>query len=135
MKKILVILAALTLAIQAGFQSIDADTLLKMQAKGVPVIDIRTPQEWKERGIIKGAHLMMFFDEQGRPHVEEWMKEFTALIKDKKTSLILYCAHANRSKAVGHWLSEKMGYEKVYELKGGIEYGWRDLGKPVVKPE
>jgi hypothetical protein len=26
-----------------------------------------------------------------------------------------------------------MDYEKVYELKGGIEYGWRDLGKPVVK--
>jgi len=77
----------------------------------------------------------MFFDEQGRPHVEEWMKEFTDLVKDKNSPVILYCAHANRSKAVGHWLSEKMGYEKIYELKGGIEYGWKDIGKPVVKPE
>ncbi len=131
MKKILLILTALTLAIQAGFQSIDARTLQKMQAEGIPVIDIRTPAEWRERGIIKGAHLMMFFDEQGRPHVREWLEKFTQIVRDKKSPFILYCAHANRSKAVGKWLSEKLGYEKVYELKGGIEYGWRELGMPV----
>ena len=135
MKKILLIVAALTLAMQAGFRTIDAETLLKMQAKGVPVIDIRTPREWKERGIIKGAHLMMFFDEQGRPHVEEWMKELSTLVKEKKEPFILYCAHANRTKAVGNWLSKKMGYENVYELKGGIEYGWKDKGRKVVKPD
>ena len=135
MKKFLLILTAFTLAMQAGFQTIDAETLLRMQAKGVPVIDIRTPREWKERGVIKGAHLIMFFDEQGKAHPEEWMKEFSTLVKEKKDPFILYCAHANRTRAVGNWLSKKMGYENVYELKGGIEYGWKDLGKPVVNPE
>jgi len=135
MKKFLVAVITLTLALQAAFHSIDADTLRKMQAEGVPIIDIRTPAEWRERGIIKGAHLMMFFDQRGRPHVQEWMEKFTQIVKSKKSPFILYCAHANRSKAVGQWLSEKLGYEKVYELKGGIEYGWRELGMPVKKLE
>ena len=131
MKKFFVTIAAITLALQADFHSIDAGTFRKMQAEDIPVIDIRTPAEWRERGIIKGAHLMMFFDEQGRPHVREWLEKFTQIVRDKKSPFILYCAHANRSKAVGRWLSEKLGYQKVYELKGGIEYGWRELGMPV----
>ncbi|WP_292658671.1 rhodanese-like domain-containing protein [Nitratifractor sp.] len=131
MQKTLILFVVLTWTIQAGFQSIDAKTLQKMQARGVPVIDIRTPAEWQQRGIIKGAHLLMFFDERGRPHVREWLEKFTQIVKDKKSPFILYCAHANRSKAVGQWLSEKLGYEKVYELKGGIEYGWRELNMPV----
>jgi rhodanese-related sulfurtransferase len=134
MKKLLSILFLLSLTLQAEFKTIDADTLLKMQKEGVPVIDIRTPQEWNERGIIQGAHLMMFFDTQGRPHAEEWLQKLSQLVKEKQAPFILYCAHANRSKAVGKWLSDKMGYAKVYELKGGIEYGWKDRGKPVVKP-
>lgn len=135
MKKILFLLTFVILGVQANFQSIDADTLLKMQANGVPVIDIRTPAEWRERGIIKGAHLITFFDAQGRPHIEEWMKEFRKLVPQKDIPVILYCAHANRSKAVGHWLSDKLGYQKIYELQGGIEYGWKERGKSVVKPD
>jgi rhodanese-related sulfurtransferase len=134
MTKFWFILALMSIAAWAEFRSIDADTLIKMQKQGVPVIDIRTPQEWQERGIIPGAHLIMFFDAQGRPHIRQWMEKFSQIIKDKKTPFILYCAHANRSKAVGKWLSDKLGYQKVYELKGGIEYGWRELGKKVIKP-
>ncbi len=135
MKKLIVALLGLSALLMAELKTIDADTLIKMQAKGVPVIDIRTPQEWKERGVIKGAHLMMFFDEQGRPHIKEWMQGLSKLIKDKKSPFILYCAHANRTKALGSWLSDKAGFTNVYQLKGGIEYGWIEEGKPVVKPE
>ncbi len=131
MKKIFAILMLLTIMIEAKFYSIDAKTFSKMQANGVPVIDIRTPQEWQDRGIIKGSNLIMFFDKMGRPHPKEWLEKFSQIIKDKKSPFILYCAHANRSKAVGEWLSKKLGYEKVYELKGGIEYGWRELGEPI----
>jgi len=135
MKKFLILLLILPLALMAEFKSIDAQTLLKMQKEGVPVIDIRTPQEWQQRGIIQGAHLIMFFDDRGRPHAREWMEKFTQLVKSKEAPVILYCAHANRSKAVGRWLSDKMGYQKVYELRGGIEYGWRDKGMPVGRIE
>jgi len=134
MNKIATILLLLSFALRAEFKSIDAETLLKMQKEGVPVIDIRTPGEWNQRGIIRGAHLMMFFDARGRPHAKEWLQKLSQLVKDKRHPFILYCAHANRSKTLGKWLSGTMGYKKVYELNGGIEYGWRDLGKPVVKP-
>jgi len=128
------IMALLTsLSLAAGFSDIDNTQLKALQAKGVPVIDIRTPQEWKETGIIKGAHQMMFFDIQGNAHAKEWLNALSNVVKDKKTPFILYCAHANRTKAVGNWLVDKLGYTHVYELKGGIEYGWRDLGEKTVK--
>ena len=128
------IMALLTsLSLAAGFSDVDNTQLKALQAKGVPVIDIRTPQEWKETGIIKGAHQMMFFDIQGNAHAKEWLNALSNVVKDKKTPFILYCAHANRTKAVGNWLVDKLGYTHVYELKGGIEYGWRDLGEKTVK--
>ena len=128
------VMALLTsLSLAAGFSDVDHTQLKALQAKGVPVIDIRTPQEWKETGIIKDAHQMMFFDIRGNAHAEEWLKALKKVAKDKKTPFIIYCAHANRTKAVGNWLVDKLGYTHVYELKGGIEYGWRDLGEKTVK--
>ncbi len=115
----------------AELKDVDADTLVKMQNSGVPVIDIRTPGEWKSRGVIKGAKLMMFFDSNGKPHTKEWLTQLSKLVKDKKSPFIIYCAHANRTKALGKWLTNKADYENVYELKGGIEYGWIDKGRAV----
>lgn len=133
MKKILLALAALTLAASAQFSTIDNDTLLKMQAQGTPVIDIRTPGEWSTTGIIKGSHKMMFFNEKGQPDMGNWFFELGHLIKDKDQPFIVYCAHANRSKALGQFLDKQLGFKNVYELKGGIEHGWIPAGKPVVK--
>jgi rhodanese-related sulfurtransferase len=130
-KTLLAFLFALT-SLFADLKSIDADTLVKMQAQGVPVIDIRTPMEWKQTGIIKGAHKMMFFTPQGQANVADWFFELGHLVKNKKEPFIIYCAHANRTKALGQGLVQ-MGFEKVYELKGGIENGWIKLGKKTVK--
>jgi len=133
MKKIILTLLLLTAGAMAEFTTIDNDTLLKLQSQGVPVIDIRAPGEWKATGIIKGAHKMMFFDEQGRPDMGNWFFELGHLLKDKNKPLIIYCAHANRSKALGDFLSKQMGFAKVFDLKDGIENGWIKAGKPVVK--
>jgi len=133
MKKILLTLAALTLAASAQFSAIDNDTLVKMQSEGVPVIDIRTPGEWKTTGIIKGAHKMMFFDEKGRPDMANWFFDLGHLVKDKEQPVIIYCAHANRSKALGNFMDKELHFAKVYELKDGIENGWLKAGKPVEK--
>ncbi len=133
MKSILLTLAALTLTASADFSAIDNDTLLKMQAQSVPVIDIRTPGEWQTTGIIKGAKKMMFFDEKGQPDMGNWFFALGHLLADKDQPFILYCAHANRSKTLGRFLDKQLGFKKVYELKGGIENGWIPAGKPVVK--
>jgi rhodanese-related sulfurtransferase len=133
MKKIVFAIALLTAGVWAEFTTIDSDMLLKMQAQGVPVIDIRTPGEWQATGIIKGAHKMMFFDEKGRPDMGNWFFELGHLIKDKSQPIIIYCAFANRSKALGDFLDKQLGFKHVYDLKDGIENGWIKAGKPVVK--
>jgi len=133
MKKILLALAALTLAASADFTTIDNDMLLKMQAQGTPIIDIRTPGEWQATGIIKGSHKMMFFDEKGRPDMGNWFFDLGHLIKDKDQPIIVVCAFANRSKALGDFLTKQLKFKTIYDLKDGIENGWIKAGKPVVK--
>ena len=133
MKKTVLLIAALTLGAMAKFTAIDNATLEKMQSQGIPVIDIGTPQEWKTTGVIKGAHKMMFFDEKGRPDMGNWFFELGHLVKDKDQPFILYCAHANRTKALGQFLDKQLGFQKVFELKDGIENGWIKAGKPTVK--
>jgi len=132
MTKILLTLSILTMSLFADFKTIDVAEFEKLQKEGLPVIDIRTELEWKQVGIIEGAHKITFFDEQSRPLLAEWFFEVGHLVKDKKTPFIIYCAHASRSKALGEGLIG-MGFENVYELKGGIENGWIKAGKKVVK--
>ncbi len=133
MRKIVIAVLSLSIFAMAKFSGIDANKLIEMQKQGVPVIDIRTPGEWKERGIIKGSHLIMFFDANGKDHAREFLQKLNQIVKDKNEPFIIYCAHSNRTKAVGKWLSDRLGYKNVYELTGGIEYGWRDVGKKVEK--
>jgi len=132
MKKILTLVAFLSVSLFADFKTIDVAEFEKLQAQGVPVIDIRTPAEWKQIGIIKGAKKMMFFTPNGQALVADWFFELGHIVKDKKQPFIIYCAHANRSKTLGKGLIQ-MGFENVYELKGGIENGWLKAGKSVVK--
>ena len=82
--------------------------------------------------IIEGAHKMMFFTPTGQADVASWFFELGLLVKSKKDSIILYCAHANRTKSLCEGLIQ-MGFENVYELKGGIENGWIQKGKKTVK--
>ena len=132
MKKRLLTLIVLSVSLFAEFKTIDVPEFEKMQKDGVLVIDIRTASEWKETGIIEGAKKITFFSERGQPLIADWFFELGHLIKDKKTPFIIYCAHASRSKVLGEGL-DSMGFEKVYELKGGIENGWIKAGKKTVK--
>ena len=132
MKKIVFLLLFSISFMFAKFTSVDANDLVKMQKQGIVVIDIRTPQEWKDRGIIKGAKTIEFFKADGSVDFVGFMKKFTKYVKNSKQPFILYCAHANRSKVVGK-LFDQLGIENVYELKGGIEYGWIEKGRKTVK--
>ncbi len=98
----------------------------------IAIIDIRRDDEYKRYGVIKGSHKLTFFDNRGAYDPDKWMAKFTKIVKTKDTPFVLVCAHANRTKAVGKFLSDN-GYTKVQELDGGINYGWIDKGKTTVK--
>ena len=128
MLRIFLILSLFFAALFADLKEVDNTQLAEMKEKGVVVIDIRTLGEWKEYGIIEDAKLITFFDEKGNYDMTKWLSEFSNVVKDKNQTFVIYCAHANRTKMLGNFLSKQLGYKDVYELTGGINYGWLDKG-------
>lgn len=133
MLRIFLILSLFFAALFADLKEVDNTQLVEMKDKGVVVIDIRTLGEWKEYGIIEDAKLITFFDEKGKYDMTKWLSEFSNVVKDKNQTFVIYCAHANRTKMVGDFLSKQLGYKDVYELTGGINYGWIDKGMKTVE--
>ena len=131
-KKIILTLLALQALLLADFKGVDTATAEKMIKEGVPVIDIRTPGEWRE-GVIPGAHKIMFFDDRGNYDVQKFMTDFSKVVKDKNQPFILVCRTASRTKVVGKFLSKDMGYTKTRELTGGMMWGWNNQHKPIQK--
>lgn len=128
MKKIFIAILLMCTFSYAEFKSLDDKQLQEAAKNGVAVIDIRTPAEWKETGVIPSSHKLTFFDAYGSYDVDKWMKDFSKIVSSKEQAFILVCNSANRTKAVGNMLSSQAGFKKVYELSGGIRYGWISKG-------
>ena len=86
--------------------------------KEIPVIDIRTPGEWKQTGIVKGAHAIMFFDERGGYNVDAFLAELNKVIK-KDQPFALICRTGSRTAMISDFLDKELGY-KVINLQGGM---------------
>ncbi|WP_456379841.1 rhodanese-like domain-containing protein [Thiolapillus sp.] len=112
--------------------NIDNAELEKLISKGVPVIDIRRAEEWRQTGVVEGSHLITFFDKRGNYNVRAWLEKL-APIAGKDQPFILICRTGNRTGTVGNFLDRKLGYTKVYNVQRGI-VDWIAKGKPVVKP-
>jgi len=93
-----------------------------MRQSDMQLVDIRTPEEVAE-GIIEGAQLIDFFDE----NFEAKMSKL-----DKEKPLIIYCKSGGRSgKAAGQLAT--LGFKEIYDMSGGFS-GWKAEGRPVAKP-
>ena len=86
--------------------------------KDIKIIDIRTPAEWKETGIVKGSYTIMFFNEKGDFDLEGFLRQLNMAVK-KDEQFALICRVGSRTGMVAEFLSEKLGYN-VINLKGGI---------------
>lgn len=116
-----------------AFKSLTTQEFQEKQKEGFAVIDIRRVDEWKYYGIIEGSHKITFFEADGSYDIEKFMDAFTQVVKTKEQPFILVCAHANRTKSIGELLGLQLEYKNVYELDGGINYGWIDKGLKTVK--
>jgi len=94
----------------------------------IPIVDIRTPGEWKETGLLKGSIPITFFDERGGYNVDQFMQKLNAKV-DTKKPFALICHTGSRTSMLAPFLSQTFGYT-VYNLKGGILYAMR-LGLPI----
>jgi rhodanese-related sulfurtransferase len=97
--------------------------------KNMKIIDVRTPGEWVETGIVKGSHTIMFFNEQGQFNVPKFLDALNKVVKkDEKFALI--CRTGSRTFEISKFLAYKLGYD-VVNLAGGIEKLMKEGYQPV----
>ncbi len=116
----------------AGLKDLTPKDVEKLKNEGVVIIDIRTAPEWSQTGIIEGSKLITFFDMYGNYDIDKFMKEFSKYVPTKDTKFILVCRTGSRTKSVGDFLANQLGYKKAMHLAGGI-YAWIREQKPVVR--
>ncbi|MBA1437780.1 MAG: rhodanese-like domain-containing protein [Epsilonproteobacteria bacterium] len=125
MKKIIVLLI-FTLSLFAEYKS---EYITKeLLDSNIPIVDIRTPPEWQQTGLLKGAIPIMFFDTRGGYNINRFLQELNAKVDTTKPFAII-CHTGSRTSLVGHWMAEKLGY-KVISLKGGMDYATKVLKLP-----
>lgn len=86
----------------------------------IQLVDVRTPEEFKG-GYIAGAI-------NWNIHEADFGQKIGTL--DKNRPVLVYCAVGGRSANAANQIA-KLGFGKVYDLKGGMT-AWRKEGKAVV---
>ena len=94
-------------------------------SKNIPIVDIRTPGEWRETGLLKNAIPIMFFDERGNYDARKFLQELNQKV-DVSKPFALICHTGSRTSMVAPWLSKEFHY-KVVNLLGGMEYATKKL--------
>ncbi len=89
----------------------------------VQVLDVRTPEEYKE-GFISGALLANWNDQT------TFQTEIVSL--DKTQPVYIYCRSGKRSAAAQEWMLAN-GFKNVVNLEGGI-LAWNAAGLATEKP-
>lgn len=112
------------------YTNVDNAGLEQLIASGVPVIDIRRPDEWRQTGVVDGSHRLTFVDEAGRLRpgfIETFTQQFSP-----DQPVVLICRTGNRTDVLARHLVERMGYTRVYNVRDGITE-WIRRGHPVTR--
>jgi len=126
-RKIIFGLLITATALMAELQNIWVTTdFLK---KDIKIIDIRTPGEWRETGIVKGAYTIMFFDETGNYDIPGCLRDLNKIVK-KGEQFALICRTGSRTAEISKFLSSQLGYN-VINLAGGMVKLRHEGHKPV----
>lgn len=112
------------------YTNLDNTGLQAKLAEGIPLYDIRRPEEWHQTGVVDGSRRLTFVDGSGRL-MPDFLPQFTAEI-DKDAPVILICRTGNRTDGLARYLVDKLGYTQVYNVRDGIT-GWLREKYPVVR--
>lgn len=132
MKKIVLTLLFGISISYAEFIGLTPQQLEQKIQEDVIVIDIRTPPEWKQLGVVPTSKKIMFFDEKGGYDVQTWMNHFSKHVKSPSQPFVLVCRSGNRTTTVGNFLSKQLKFKKVYHLQNGIK-SWIRENRKVTK--
>ncbi len=112
------------------YTNLDNAGLKALAAQGVPLYDVRRPEEWKSTGVVEGSRKLTYVDAGGRLN-PEFLPRFTAEVGRDKP-VILICRSGNRTDKLARELMEKHGYTQVYNVRDGIG-GWIGAKNPVIR--
>ncbi len=106
----------------ADVQNLDPKTFFKKlsETRTAILLDVRTPYEYEKDGHIPNSNLLPI---QVLPNYVD------KLLKYKEYPVFVYCRSGNRSLVAAKYL-EKLGFKKIFNLKGGI-IEWKKYGLPV----
>ena len=124
-------LVAGAVPLHADVTQVDSAGLERLRAEGVPVIDVRRADEWRETGVIEGSHLLTFYDAEGNYDLERWLPALAA-IAESGQPVAFICRSGKRSGRVARLLDERFGYSRVYTAQDGI-LGWIGEGRSTVE--
>lgn len=94
------------------------------------LVDIRRPEEWRQTGLIEGAHPLTFFDANGQADPPAWLAAL-ATLASPEDDLVLICRSGARTEAILNFLHAQTPYRQAQHLAGGM-LAWLEQGKPVV---
>jgi len=81
------------------------------------IIDIRTPAEWLQSGVVEDSYKLTFYDAKGGSDPKAFLSALNKIVK-KNEQFAIICRTGSRTKAVGEFLGAN-GY-RVVNLHGGI---------------
>lgn len=116
---------------RADITELDSTALQSLIDKGVPVVDVRREDEWRDTGVIEGSHLLTFFDSRGNYDARAWLAELEK-IAGKDDKVVLICARGVRTSTIAKFLDKRMGYTGIHNVSYGISR-WIKEGNRVVK--
>ena len=105
-------LALPALPVLAGEVTVTQMTVDEMKADGALIVDIRTPEEWAETGVIEGAKLVTFTDP------ESFLAAVGPDLADGR-DLVLVCRSGRRSGAAAEALQSLIP-NRVISQDGGM---------------
>ena len=110
---------------------INNDEIRKLIKNNVPIVDIRTSDEWNQTGVIPNSILLTFFKKNGTYNFETWHKELGYVI-DTNKPFVLICRSGRRTEIVSEIINKKID-KLVYNASFGIN-SWLQSNLKVVKP-
>ena len=105
-------LALPALPVLAGEVTVTQMTVEQMKADGALIVDIRTPEEWAETGVIEGAKLVTFTDP------ESFLAAVGPDLADGR-DLVLVCRSGRRSGAAAEALQSLIP-NRIISQDGGM---------------
>ncbi len=117
---------------KSEIKDINSAQLIELQQQGAIIIDVRTPKEWDETGIIPGAKKAMFYNQQMQPVENAFLKQLNQITSKTDKPIVLYCRSGGRSGKAAKLLAEQNTQTTIYNLDGGIQQ-WLNEGKTTAK--